>query len=118
MILNPLKEFRKRLVQDMFDLIALKHMKDNKNLAGYDFMVWVQGKYSVLLSSGTVYSKLYSLERRGLVKGEYGEHKRVYTLTKKGEQYLKTLLADPTTEQFLSLLEKPLNKEEMKGKKR
>jgi len=94
------------MVQNMFDLIALKFMKENGNLSGYDFMTWVQGKYGVLLSSGTVYSKLYSLERKGLVKGEYGEHKRVYTLTKKGKEHLKALLSDPTTEQFLSLLEK------------
>ena len=104
--MDPLKSFKKKMVQNMFDLIALKFMKENGNLSGYEFMTWIQGKYGVLLSSGTVYSKLYSLERKGLAKGEYGEHKRVYTLTKKGKDYLKALLSDPTTEQFLSLLEK------------
>ena len=104
--MDPLKSFKKKMVQNMFDLIALKFMKENGNLSGYDFMTWIQGKYGVLLSSGTVYSKLYSLERKGLVKGEYGEHKRVYTLTKKGKDYLKALLSDPTIKQFLSLLEK------------
>lgn len=115
--MNPLKSFRKKMVQSMFDLIALNFMEENGNLAGYDFIIWVQGKYNVLLSSGTVYSKLYGLERKGLVKGEYDEHKRVYTLTKKGKEHLKMLLADPTTKQFLSLLEKPLNMEEIEGEK-
>ena len=104
--MDPLKSFKKKMVQNMFDLIALKFMKENGNLSGYDFMTWIQGKYGVLLSSGTVYSKLYSLERKGLVKGEYGEHKRVYTLTEKGKEHLKALLSDSTIEQFLSLLEK------------
>jgi len=104
---DPVKSFKKKMIENMFDLIALKFMEDNGSLSGYEFMIWIQGKYGVLLSSGTVYSKLYSLERRGLVKGEYDEHKRVYTLTKKGKEHLKALLSYPTTEQFLSLLDKP-----------
>ncbi|MHA1631790.1 MAG: PadR family transcriptional regulator [Candidatus Freyarchaeota archaeon] len=104
--MEPAEGFRVKMVKEMYDVIALKFMKENGNLSGYEFIRWVQRKYGVLLSSGTVYSKLYSLERKGLVKGKQGERKRVYMLTRKGRAYLDTLLADPTTEQFMLLLEK------------
>jgi DNA-binding PadR family transcriptional regulator len=102
--------FRKKVVTEFFDLMALKYMKDNGKLAGYDFMMWAHEKYGVLLSSGTVYSKIYSLERRGLVKGEWGERKRVYVLTRKGEAAFNSILSDPMAAQFISLLEKSANK--------
>lgn len=113
--MDPKKSFRVKMVKSLFDIIALKYMRDNGKLAGYKFLSWIQEKYGVLLSSGSVYTKIYRLERRGLVKGEWGERKRTYTLTKKGKADLNALLSDPTAEQFLKLLEKPLNKEEMES---
>lgn len=83
--------------------------------ARYDFMKWVDEKYNVLLSSGTAYTKIYSFERRGLIKGEWDERKRAYVLTKKGKAALNSILSDPTTEQFLMLLEKPLSKKEIES---
>ena len=44
-----------------------------------------------LVSSGTVYSLLYSLERDGLVTADVDSRKRVYTLTDKGKQTLVTV---------------------------
>ena len=42
----------------------------------------------MLFSSGTVYSTLYSLERHGLIIGEFTGKKRVYKLTKSGSKFL------------------------------
>ena len=98
--------YREKIFLALLDIILLKYIKENGSLAGYDFMIWVHKKYGVLLSSGTVYTKIYSLERRGLVKGEWGERKRIYTLTKEGEATLNSVLSDPTARQFLTLLEK------------
>lgn len=105
--MEPVKSFRVKMVKCLLDIIALKYMRDNGKLAGYKFLSWIQEKYGVLLSSGTIYARIYSFERKGLVKGEQGEKKRVYKLTKKGEAHLNAVLADPTAEQFLTLLEKP-----------
>jgi DNA-binding PadR family transcriptional regulator len=58
-------------------------------------------------SSGTVYSKIYGLERRGLLKGRWDERKRVYTLTKKGEAALNPILSDSLARQLLKVLGKP-----------
>jgi DNA-binding PadR family transcriptional regulator len=41
-------------------------------------------KYDLLVSPGTVYALLYSLEREGLIKGKVEERKRVYELTNSG----------------------------------
>lgn len=100
-------DFRKKLINEFLDFLALKYIKDNGELAGYDFMMWVHEKYGVMLSSGTIYTKIYSLERKGLVKGELGERKRVYTLTKKGEAALNEILSDPLAKQFFTLLRIP-----------
>ncbi len=39
-----------------------------------------------MISSGTIYSRLYSLERAGLVRGVEKGGKRVYELTSRGEE--------------------------------
>jgi len=44
-----------------------------------------------MVSSGTVYSLLYSLERNGLIKGVGNQRKRIYALTERGEQDIKVI---------------------------
>jgi len=39
---NPVKSFRVKMVKSLFDIIALKYMRDNGGLAGYEFMSWIQ----------------------------------------------------------------------------
>jgi len=41
------------------------------------------------MSSGTIYSILYSLERDELVKGQWTQRRRAYTLTEKGQKALR-----------------------------
>ncbi len=60
-------------------------------MSGYDIIGLVHKRFNVLVSSGTVYSLLYSLERDGLVMADMDKRKRVYTLTSKGEQTLETV---------------------------
>jgi DNA-binding PadR family transcriptional regulator len=66
-------------------------MKD-KPLSGYDVISLIHKKYDVLLSSGTIYSQLYSLERGGIIRGEQNKRKRVYELTEKGEQAIGDII--------------------------
>ena len=65
----------------------------NGSLSGYDVISYIHNKFNLLVSSGTVYSLLYSLERNGLVEGTWDERKRVYKLTEKGEKTIDTLLS-------------------------
>jgi DNA-binding PadR family transcriptional regulator len=62
------------------------------SLSGYDVISFIHKRFGVLLSSGTVYSCLYFLEREGLIRSEWARRKRVYKLTEKGKQTVRTLL--------------------------
>jgi DNA-binding PadR family transcriptional regulator len=62
-----------------------------KPLSGYDIISLVHKRFNFLVSSGTVYSLPYSLERKGLVNADMDQRKRVYTLTDKGEKTLETV---------------------------
>jgi DNA-binding PadR family transcriptional regulator len=72
------------------DMLILAELQD-KSLSGYDIISIIHKRFNILVSSGTVYSLLYSLERKGLVAADVDQRKRVYTLTEKGEQTLETV---------------------------
>ena len=53
----------------------------------------IHNKYDYLVSSGTVYSLLYSLEREELIQGSVNGQKRVFELTTKGGKMINAVLA-------------------------
>ena len=65
----------------------------NGPFSGYDIISYIHTKFQLLVSSGTVYSLLYSLERNNLVEGVWEERKRTYQLTKKGSHTIDTILS-------------------------
>ena len=88
-----LEEIHERIVRSFLDTIVLAKLRERDDpMSGYDVVTFVHGKLRILLSSGTVYSLLYSMERDGLIKGRWSQRKRVYTLTDKGEKKIKTFL--------------------------
>ena len=87
------REMQERIVKGFLDVaIMAKLMMDGNSLSGYDVLAFVHDKFGILLSSGTVYSVLYSMERNGLVKGMWSKKKRTYKLTGKGEKNIKTVI--------------------------
>ncbi len=72
------------------DILVLTEMKKG-SLSGYDVIGLIHQRFGVLMSSGTIYSLLYSLERDGLIQGVWNQRKRVYALTEKGEQDMKVI---------------------------
>lgn len=90
MVLNIVENLRRRAIKTFMDMLILAELQD-KPLSGYDIIGLVHRRFDVLVSSGTVYSLLYSLERNGLVIADMDNRKRVYTLTSKGEQTLETV---------------------------
>jgi len=81
-----------RIIKNFMDIIIMTELR-NSSLSGYDVISYIHNKFNLLVSSGTVYSLLYSLERNGLVEGIWDERKRVYKLTEKGEKTINTLLS-------------------------
>jgi DNA-binding PadR family transcriptional regulator len=87
-----LKKMHERIIKNFMDIIIMTELR-NSSLSGYDVISYIHNKFNLLVSSGTVYSLLYSLERNGLVEGTWDERKRVYKLTEKGEKTINTLLS-------------------------
>jgi DNA-binding PadR family transcriptional regulator len=79
-----LKEMQRRLTKHFLDIIILAELRNASFLGGYDIVELVNKKFGFLMSPGTVYGFLYSMERQGLVKGGFTEGKRTYILTDKG----------------------------------
>jgi DNA-binding PadR family transcriptional regulator len=86
-----LKKMHERIIKNFMDIIIMTELR-NGSLSGYDVISYIHNKFNLLVSSGTVYSLLYSLERNGLVERVWEERKRVYKLTQKGEKTINTLL--------------------------
>ena len=86
-----LKKIHERIIKNFMDIIIMTELR-NGSLSGYDFISYIHNKFNLLVSSGTVYSLLYSLERNELIEGIWEERKRVYKLTPKGEKTINTML--------------------------
>ena len=58
---------------------------------GFDMIKEIVQQFNVLLSQGTVYPLLYSLEEKGLLKTELKEDNKtkIYLPTEKGKAYIK-----------------------------
>jgi len=80
-----------RLIQDFMDIIVLKLLGNNRLASGYDLIRHFHQRFRILVSSGTVYSMLYSLERQGFLEGTFDGRRRVYRLTGQGEEFLKNI---------------------------
>jgi DNA-binding PadR family transcriptional regulator len=86
-----LKKMHERIIKNFMDIIILAELKDGP-LSGYDVISLIHNRFHLLVSSGTVYSLLYSLERNGLIEGTWNERKRVYKLTEKGVKTIETVM--------------------------
>jgi len=54
-------------------------------------ITFIHRKFHRLVSSGTVYSTLYYMERNGLIQGRWAQGKRVYALTDKGKETVRVI---------------------------
>ena len=86
-----IKKMHERVIKTFMDTIIMTELQ-NGPISGYDVISYIHNKFGFLVSSGTVYSLLYSLERNGLVQGTWNERKRVYKLTERGSQTIETIL--------------------------
>ncbi len=70
------RKMQERIIKDFMDVIIMTELR-NGPLSGYEVISYINAKFNILVSSGTVYSLLYSLERNGLVEGLAGEKKNI-----------------------------------------
>ena len=86
-----IKKMHERVIKSFMDTIIMSELQSGA-ISGYDAITFIHTKFGFLVSSGTVYSLLYSLERSGLVEGVWIERKRVYKLTEKGAKTIEAIL--------------------------
>jgi DNA-binding PadR family transcriptional regulator len=104
-----IKKMHERVIKTFLDTIIMNELQ-NGPLSGYDVISYIHTKYGYLVSSGTVYSLLYSLERNSLVEGIWIDRKRTYKLTPKGTQTIQAILAShEKIKSFLSTILKTQN---------
>lgn len=95
-----IKSIHKRIIKSFLDILVLAELR-NSPMSGYDVISFIHDKFRLLVSTGTVYCTLYSLERNGLILGTWSQRKRVYKLTAKGEETIKTILSADDNVRYL-----------------
>lgn len=85
---DVLTNIKRRMVKEFLDLIILT-LISKYPCSGYDIIRHILSEYNILLSSGTVYSNLYALERDHLLIGWWCGRKRKYKLDIKGRKYIQ-----------------------------
>ena len=103
---KTLEKLRRQSVKSVLDVLLLAELK-NGTMSGYDAIRFIHDKFEVVISSGTIYAHLYALERDGLITSRDHVKKRVYELTKEGEQTLEA--ASKVNIEMLNMLNQMLN---------
>ena len=82
-----------KCVKNALDLIILAILQDRPwGLSGYDFIGLIYNFFDVMVSPGTLYPVLFSLEKQGLVHVEFRGKKRVYYPALKGKKNVESLI--------------------------
>jgi DNA-binding PadR family transcriptional regulator len=99
------KDIETRVVKNFLDILIIAELKKQGNLSGYEVTTFVNDKFNKMLSPGTVYATVYTLERKGLIEGIMDGRKTVYKLTIDGEQVL-TRLGNSLNQQMIAIAQK------------
>jgi len=78
------------MIDDFLDIIILRELEDG-SLGCYDVISRIRNRHDRQLSSGKTYSRLYSLEKSGLVRSTLNSNKRVFILTESGRDALREI---------------------------
>ncbi|MCD6242888.1 PadR family transcriptional regulator [Candidatus Bathyarchaeota archaeon] len=84
------KAFNERILRSFLDILILTQLEKN-NLSGYDITGLINDRFGIFISPGTVYNTLHSLETKQLIEGVWRDKKRIYKLSKKGNEFLKVI---------------------------
>lgn len=90
---DVVREVERRILSYFMDLLVLSVLHcHGGQVSGYDVIKYLQLRYRFLPSPGSVYSRLYEMERNGLLRGRQNGRKRVYNLTQYGAETAETIL--------------------------
>ena len=101
---QTIKKLKQRVIREFLDVIVLGKLQEG-TLSGYDLIIYLNARFQTVVSSGTVYSLLYSMERKGLIEGVWEERKRAYKLAEEGHRTLADLdAAEGAVKELLTTL--------------
>ena len=108
---------RERFLKEFLDVLIIKRIRD-KEYGGYDLLSYFHEYFNIMISPGTLYSTLYSLEREGYIEAHDEGRKRVYSLTSEGEGVLKEIdeSKDTLGDFFSQILQRKFGKTEDESK--
>ena len=82
-----------KCVKNALNLIILVILQDRPwGLSGYDFIGLIYNFFDIMVSPGTLYPVLFSLQKQGLVHVEFRGKKRVYYPALKGKKSIESLI--------------------------
>ena len=87
---KPIKRLNNLLMFGNLWLYILSLIKKNGRLYAYNLGEEIEKVFSFRPSRVMVYIVLYKLENEGLIKSEFEERRKYYSMTKKGQETLKT----------------------------
>jgi DNA-binding PadR family transcriptional regulator len=91
------EEIVQRINKNLLDIQLLRLIKAQPSIWGYRIKKTVEADFHIKLGHGALYPLLNSLEQRGFLvsqgQRERGRTRRVYTVTKNGEEYLQSYSA-------------------------
>jgi len=84
---------RQKCIRSLVDVIVLNLLK-NKPMCGYEIIESIYDRTHVLLSPGTVYPLLDSLQMKGLIDNKVDGRKRIYMITNIGKEAFERMSAE------------------------
>jgi DNA-binding PadR family transcriptional regulator len=84
---------RQKCVRGFIDIMTLALLVDSP-MCGYEIIESIYERAHVLLSPGTVYPLLDSLQRKGLIEGRTESKKKIYEITSSGRETLVRMSAE------------------------
>ncbi len=82
-------------------MLIIGHFQDQE-FSGYDVLEFIHKQMRVLISSGTVYYTLYSMEREKLLESSEMRKKRVFKATEKGLHKTRLLMDAKAVSSFFA----------------
>jgi DNA-binding PadR family transcriptional regulator len=90
------KELVQRITRNLLDIQILRLIQ-TEPMWGYKIKKQAEAKFNVKLRHGALYPLLNALEKENFVtcqkQQQGGRTRKVYTITRKGEEYIKTYIA-------------------------
>jgi len=86
------KRINEKIVRSFLDVIVMTILNGTPT-HGYDIIATIHKEFGTLLSPGTLYPLLHSLEDNGLIESSYDGGRIIYETTSKGKQSFESTLS-------------------------